>query len=1413
MKLKTEEFRAECEKKMREKEAEVARKTEEFKAVCEGLAKEKMEMNKQLAQVRSESEREAAAKQDMERRMAAHAVACEEKMKEKEEEMRRKTERNRAECEQLEKEKQDMQKQMQVFRNDCESRMAEEKVEMSKRTDAFFSECEKTMEANEKEMVRQTEEFNAERKKMDAERAELRKSMNTFRADSERKMAEEEAAMRRKMQELRAECQRKVAEEKGAAERVLREARQHTEEQLQKERAVTDSIMTVLRELPPLQAAMELGDLCLLEAELRKWRERDYSHFGECKGVVEAIVKLAQERLVTWRGVEHTWKDVLREVERLPGTQQALTQHSQRIFRALKESQLTKMDIRRSDPNALERLCEVILAWQAKAMSHCNAVQKLIVQKVVNCPRLGAFDFADLDICLRLVDRCESSNTVFLSRAQAIIEEPSTEPKDMRALLSHVETMLFFLKYAASEDLGLTHLEFRRQARKLEPAVAGYLAWAEREYPPGQELVRLPAGRGLVETKDVETVLEELRRPAPGMLRAEGLGPFREIFYQWAQAMHAKFDLLVLPHHTQVITLLAFKCFLEAEQTKHTPHSLIAQVGTGEGKSMIVAALAIYVAVVLGKKAHVVVDDETLLERDFSNFKRLFDNFEVPARAGRPKRPLYSVLCASADKVSANSTDKSLVLRVDPEADICYCEAKHVQSFYASIARGVDANFDEYKNRVLILDEVDALVIDEEPNEAFVYPNAELSDMATSIAGSLARDATVQELRALHSGSHPAGARVCSEMVKEWSHAAQMTPGEDFVFVKEAGKYCALQSGRANPKAWSLALECRNFQDGLSRDILFQERLFVMSRPRVFRKYSRILGLSGSIGSQPERDFLRDTYKASFFEVPPFLKTCRGSPFHEAVPASLGEQQKAVYVEAGQENQITRLIEVALEARERVPVLVVAKDRVTAEHVVERLRQGARSRGLGSASEDAVRSLSRTLYEADPEQWKENLNRATMPVGDAAVGRKAWRITVTDPRGGRGTDYRVDDSDVDAQGGLLLIPTFVPTSRRDWTQFLGRTARQDRRGQFCCVLNDADYRALSEKYNAALPHGGSTEAVSAVLNWGDQEAAGRIRGSAALYNTGVRVNELCEEVFSKSPHVLSDPHARERLVDICQRHRWMSVEEVTEAFARLPGLNVASLPTEAHDMGRPQEPPTPRMRAPAQGAYHLQALVGAGVASVLPAAPKVVVFCLDWSASMMSRDTRTPLSRFEMCQQSVQRILDDQVRDCDFVSVVGFGPTVETVIPPTPKGAGAQAIHGRIASLRPSGAGGTCFYDSVVTSLQLLGQPGLAPAEGMRWLVCLTDGDDLGSQRGNQSGEMVNHILNTQPPANLNMVMITVGPLREQNLRIMDSWVDRVSKGGGQGMRISEKDAVNITKAFDVVAECLAADVGGAVEC
>uniref|UniRef100_A0A7S2G0E3 VWFA domain-containing protein n=1 Tax=Alexandrium andersonii TaxID=327968 RepID=A0A7S2G0E3_9DINO len=112
-----------------------------------------------------------------------------------------------------------------------------------------------------------------------------------------------------------------------------------------------------------------------------------------------------------------------------------------------------------------------------------------------------------------------------------------------------------------------------------------------------------------------------------------------------------------------------------------------------------------------------------------------------------------------------------------------------------------------------------------------------------------------------------------------------------------------------------------------------------------------------------------------------------------------------------------------------------------------------------------------------------------------------------------------------------------------------------------------------------------------------------------------------------------------------------------------------------------------------------------------------------------------------------------------------------------------------------------------------MNQPNVAPAEALKWLVCLTDGDDLGSRRENARGEIVNQMLHAGIPSNLNMVMITVGSLRAGNVKVIDSWVEKVSSTGGLGRHVSEKDAAAIAKAFDVVAECLATEVGGATEC
>eukprot|EP00439_Symbiodinium_sp_Y106_P049190 s1874_g6.t1 len=231
-------------------------------------------------------------------------------------------------------------------------------------------------------------------------------------------------------------------------------------------------------------------------------------------------------------------------------------------------------------------------------------------QAVMRCQQLGPFDFTDLDICLRLVDRAEDGvNQVFLSRAKVLVEDEKVAPKDLKGLLAHLETMLFFLKYAKSEDLALTHKEFKKQTYPLHPAVSSYLDWAESMYRPGRELVDLSRSHSLMDSTDVTAVLQAMRVPQGGS--PSGLEMFREIFYQQepkfpgensqdvifqvldtrllvigrlvtclqssvelcreaspAPSCEGKqFNLLVLPHHTQVensyFMRLAARCLHE----------------------------------------------------------------------------------------------------------------------------------------------------------------------------------------------------------------------------------------------------------------------------------------------------------------------------------------------------------------------------------------------------------------------------------------------------------------------------------------------------------------------------------------------------------------------------------------------------------------------------------------------------------------------------------------------------------------------------------------------------------------------------------------------------------------------------------------------------------------------------------
>ena len=62
---------------------------------------------------------------------------------------------------------------------------------------------------------------------------------------------------------------------------------------------------------------------------------------------------------------------------------------------------------------------------------------------------------------------------------------------------------------------------------------------------------------------------------------------------------------------------------------------------------------------------------------------------------------------------------------------------------------------------------------------------------------------------------------------------------------------------------------------------------------------------------------------------------------------------------------------------------------------------------------------------------------------------------MTELFGGRGHDFSVMDEGADANGGMLVIATSIP-DEREWTQWKGRTARQDKPGQYMVILRRDD---------------------------------------------------------------------------------------------------------------------------------------------------------------------------------------------------------------------------------------------------------------------------------------------------------------------------------------------------------------------
>ena len=141
-------------------------------------------------------------------------------------------------------------------------------------------------------------------------------------------------------------------------------------------------------------------------------------------------------------------------------------------------------------------------------------------------------------------------------------------------------------------------------------------------------------------------------------------------------------------------------------------------------------------------------------------------------------------------------------------------------------------------------------------------------------------------------------------------------------------------------------------------------------------------------------------------------------------------------------------------------------------------------------------------------------------------------MTVTDKFGGRGHDYQVIDEMSNENGGMLVIATMIP-DEREWIQWKGRTARQDRPGQFFVVLNLQDeilkkrprIATALQRRSAAVAEGTSADderALEALLEAAGDGIGEQLAGFAVEQARGKRLNEATERYYHEHPRAFDD---------------------------------------------------------------------------------------------------------------------------------------------------------------------------------------------------------------------------------------------------------------------------------------------------
>ena len=502
-------------------------------------------------------------------------------------------------------------------------------------------------------------------------------------------------------------------------------------------------------------------------------------------------------------------------------------------------------------------------------------------------------------------------------------------------------------------------------------------------------------------------------------------------------------DYQLIPHAAQVIAIFrilgigyreppnsndlihklkSFVSFPEWKSTNGLKNHL-AQVSTGQGKSIVLAVLSTVLAL-LDFDISCACYSQFLSQRDLLAFTEIFDAFGVSKNI---HYSTFNKLCENI--INQNGDVRQRILDLVTNADIC---------------RNTSI---EKKPKLLLIDEVDIFF-----SKMFfgnVYtPVARLRDNFIIKLTDFIWEKKKENL-SLNSIKKLDDYKKCCSQYEGWEFVLESAVNNMLLDVKNYSHDYVVKDGRIGYYendsisfdisygfktvfAYYHEHELKKIsRDVLERNVSIQINCGNFSIAEIPFEFKNIMGVTGTLLtlSPIEKEIIEKEYKINFSIIPSVYSDNK----------LIFGKNSDVLIEKKEDFFITIAGKIEEKLKDQRAVLVFFEN-------LDKLNKFSNSSVFISMKEKA-QNITEDLTKDEKEQF---IKRASL----------CGQITLLTSSFGRGTDFLIYDQKLKSNGGLHVIQTFFSESLSEETQIKGRTARQGQSGSYMMILLDEDLEKI-----------------------------------------------------------------------------------------------------------------------------------------------------------------------------------------------------------------------------------------------------------------------------------------------------------------------------------------------------------------